>query len=195
MKKALLLIAMLLILAPSLAQAETGHFSKYIGQESREIKSLSESDIDELTFGKGWGLAKAAELNGVPGPKHLLEMKDEIALTENQIMKIETVFKDMQNKAIKLGKELIELERELNDLFASRTVNDTLLKESLNKIEATHKQLRYIHLAAHLETPSIVSEKQIQLYNELRGYASADPCKNVPEGHNAKMWKKHNGCE
>ena len=57
--------------------AASGHEykSKYIGQERREIKSLSNDDIKELRAGAGWGLAKAAELNGLPGPKHILEMK------------------------------------------------------------------------------------------------------------------------
>jgi hypothetical protein len=27
----------------------------------------------------------------------------------------------------------------------------------------------------------------------LRGYAE-DPCLAVPEGHDAAMWRKHNGC-
>ena len=60
--------------------SEPSYKSKYVGQEKREIKSLSESDIEELKNGGGWGLAKAAELNGVPGPVHLLEMKKEIGL-------------------------------------------------------------------------------------------------------------------
>ena len=54
--------------APALA-------SPYAGQESRRIKSLSEQDIAELRAGRGWGLAKAAELNGMPGPAHLLELR------------------------------------------------------------------------------------------------------------------------
>ena len=61
----------------------SGHsqVSKYGGQKGRAIKSLSADDIAELQRGGGWGLAKAAELNGVPGPAHLLEMKNEVPLT------------------------------------------------------------------------------------------------------------------
>ena len=45
--------------------------------------------------GKGWGLAKAAELNGVPGPVHLMEMKEEIDLSAEQIRAIEGIlYKD-----------------------------------------------------------------------------------------------------
>jgi len=74
-----------------------GHASPYAGQEQRDIKSLSKEDIAELEKGGGWGLAKAAELNGVPGPAHLLEMRKEIGLSANQIAKLEVIFKDMQH--------------------------------------------------------------------------------------------------
>lgn len=50
--------------------------SKYIGQESRIIKSLSSEDIESLETGTGdafGGMAKLAELNGYPGPRHILD--------------------------------------------------------------------------------------------------------------------------
>jgi hypothetical protein len=37
-------------------------------------------------------LAKAAELNGVPGPAHLLEMKEKIDLSAEQIRVIEDIY-------------------------------------------------------------------------------------------------------
>ncbi len=58
--------------------------SQYAGQESRAVKSLSAQDIAALESGSGWGLAKAAELNGLPGPVHLLQMKAEIPLDRAQ---------------------------------------------------------------------------------------------------------------
>ncbi len=169
------------------SSSEHTYKSKYAGQEKREIKSLSESDIEELENGKGWGLAKAAELNVVPGPAHLLKMKEEISLTSDQVQKIERIYKEMQKQAILLGLELIELERQLNNHFAKRTMADKLLLEMLEKIAQVHKQLRYVHLVTHLKTPNILSLEQIELYNKLRGYASDDPCENIPEGHNPEM--------
>ena len=67
-----IILVLILILTPSItfSEANHSHKSKYVGEEKREIKSLSETDIEELKNGKGWGLAKAAELNGVPGPVH-----------------------------------------------------------------------------------------------------------------------------
>ena len=83
--------------------ADPSYKSKYTGEERREIKSLSEADIEELKNGKGWGLAKAAELNGMPGPAHLLEMKDDIVLSTKQVRAIEDLYNKMKREAIPLG--------------------------------------------------------------------------------------------
>jgi hypothetical protein len=168
--------------------------SEYAGQEKRTIKSLSESDIEELREGKGWGFAKAAELNGVPGPLHLLEMKSEIELSEDQIGKIEAIYKEMKKEAIALGSQLIKAEEALNISFAQKMINKKELRESLLNIGKITSELRFVHLQAHLETLKILTEVQVTEYNEIRGYDSKDPCENVPEGHDAEMWKKHNNC-
>jgi len=51
-----------------LSGAALAQHSEYSGDEDRAIKSLSADDIEELRRGGGWGFARAAELNGVPGP-------------------------------------------------------------------------------------------------------------------------------
>jgi len=193
-KVTILLLILMLIPMSIFSAADHSHQSKYAGEEKREIKSLSTTDIEELKAGKGWGLAKAAELNGVPGPVHLLEMKEEIDLSANQIRAIEDIYKKMKQEAISLGLELIELERELNKHFANRTITDELLRQILQGIAQVQRQLRYVHLSAHLNTPDILNSEQITLYNKLRGYSSDDPCENVPNGHDPEMWKKHHNC-
>lgn len=193
------IIKFLLVTATTMATsglaAETSHLkSPYAGQQTRQIKSLSQDDINQLSEGKGWGLAKAAELNGVPGPAHLLEMRQEIGLSDAQIEKIQQLFSDMKSQAQELGKELIRLEAELNQAFARGTINKNSLREKLSAIEKVRVELRYVHLATHLETPSIISAAQIAKYNTLRGYNNDDPCTNIPKGHDKTMWLKHNGC-
>ena len=187
-------LVLILIATFAFSAADHTHKSKYAGEEKREIKSLSATDIEELQNGKGWGLAKAAELNGVPGPVHLLEMKEEIDLSAKQIRAIEDIYKKMKQEAIPLGLELIELEMELNNHFANRTITDELLRQILQRIAQVHRQLRYVHLSTHLKTPDILKSEQITLYNKLRGYSSDDPCENVPKGHDPEMWKKHHNC-
>lgn len=196
MKTLILMFAVLPLSFYALAKdGQHGQISEYAGQQARSIKSLSSEDIAELRRGGGWGLARAAELNGVPGPAHLLELKDEIPLSDSQITRISSLYEDMKTRAIRQGEELISLERELERHFQESTITDDILRSSLDNISEARTNLRYIHLATHLETPDILSDAQIRKYNELRGYANADPCASVPEGHDASMWRKHNGCD
>lgn len=170
-----------------------GASAPYAGQQAREIKSLSAEDIAELRRGGGWGLARAAELNGVPGPAHLLELKDQIGLTADQVTAIQAIFEQMKTDAILTGERLIGLERALEDQFRTRSVTDRSLRRALAEIEQSRQALRYVHLAAHLTTPPLLTQAQIRRYNELRGYGQ-DPCSDVPAGHDPVMWRQHNGC-
>jgi hypothetical protein len=58
--------------------------SPYVGQETRDIKALSQQDIDDYLNGRGMGYAKAAELNHYPGPRHVLDLAHTLALTPEQ---------------------------------------------------------------------------------------------------------------
>lgn len=176
------------------AEPHHAHISKYAGQEKRPIKSLSADDIAELQRGGGWGLAKAAELNGVPGPIHLLEMQEEIRLSEKQISEITQLFDDMKMEAIEHGNRQIALEKALDTQFRDGSVTRDTLQESLRAIAETRMHLRFAHLSTHLKTPAILTREQLARYTLLRGYNIDDPCTAVPDGHDAAMWRKHNGC-
>ncbi len=169
------------------------HVSPYAGQETRQIKSLSVERVADLLAGRGAGYAKAAELNGVPGPAHVLEMKNAIALTADQERRVRVVHARMEKEANELGAQLVALETELNEGFASAGVTSDILRSQLDRIARIESDLRFAHLAAHLEIPEIVTADQIQTYNRLRGY-STTPCASVPQGHDAEQWKRHNNC-
>ena len=186
-----------LLLALSIAGLPTAadtRLSPYAGQETRSIKSLSAEDLAELRQGGGWGLAMAAELNGMPGPAHLLELKDRIPLSTGQVAAITTIFRNMRAAAITEGKRLIAREETLEKAFRNANLDDRSLRELLSEIGQARTALRYVHLAAHLKTLPLLSDDQIARYNILRGYAG-DPCSNPPKGHDASMWRKHNGCD
>ena len=177
------------------ASADQSHKSHYAGQEKRDIKSLSSDDIVQLKNGSGWGLAKVAELNGLPGPAHILELQSEIELTDDQLSEIQSLHSEMKEKAITIGKQFVDLEAQLEKQFQSNLITDEGLKSLLNEIENKRSQLRYIHLSTHLKTPHILTKQQVESYNKLRGYSSNDPCEYVPDGHDEKMWRKHIPCE
>lgn len=189
-----LAVAVLAAFSPAIHSADT-LLSPYAGEQARAIKSLSVDDVDELLSGGGWGLAKPAELNGMPGPAHLLDIQNKIMLSAEQINAIREIWARMNAKARHLGKRYVALETELDRKFASGRIDDVRLKSMLAEIGAVRSELRYTHLAAHLESLPILKPEQVALYNRLRGYVGEDPCRNIPAGHNSAMWKKHHDCE
>ena len=89
----------------------------YAGQQARQIKALSDEDIAALRKGEGMGMAKAAELNGYPGPAHVLGLATQLGL--HQLQQITAIFERMSAAAKPLGGELIAREQALNQLFAT----------------------------------------------------------------------------
>lgn len=136
------------------------------------MKSLSPEDIAELRRGGGWGLAKTAELNGMPGPAHLLELKDQIPLTPEQVVAVTEIYERMRADAVAEGERFIAGEEALEKAFRAGTVSEESLRAMLHDIEQSRARLRFIHLAAHLGTPAPLSEEQIARYNALRGYGA-----------------------
>lgn len=171
MKSLIVTLLTLVLSLPALAQEKHTHSSPYAGQQLREIKSLSAEDIAELEKGGGWGLAKAAELNGMPGPSHVLEMKHELGLTADQEASTQRIFARMRDDAIEEGRKLIAGETALEVGFRERSLNRRSLRERIREIETSRSNLRSIHLAAHLEMMGVLKEDQVKLYNELRGYS------------------------
>jgi hypothetical protein len=79
------------IVAPLAAQA--GHTHHGHGADGpRQIKALSAQEIEGLLAGEGMGFALAAELNGHPGPKHVLELASELDLSADQVAQVEAIF-------------------------------------------------------------------------------------------------------
>ena len=185
------LSALVLLAAP--AAAEDAPRSPYAGEEARAIASLSEDDLAELAGSGGWGLARAAELNGVPGPAHLLELADEIGLDADQRAIIEAIRDEMQAEAIAAGERFVAAERALDAAFTDAVPDQAELARLVGEAGAARADLRLVHLSVHLRTTPLLTEAQIERYGMLRGYAE-DPCDAVPDGHDARMWRRHNGC-
>ena len=144
----------------------------YAGQEQRQISSLSRDDISALENGEGWGLAKPAELNGFPGPLHILELSEQLELEERQKLAVEAAFNTMKAKARELGNALIEAEASLDAAFEQQIATPELLAERLALTEEIRAALRAVHLSAHLQVTPLLSDNQKRRYAELRGYGA-----------------------
>ncbi len=195
-----LIILFSVFLSACSSEEESAIHSPYAGEEARGIKALSQADIEGLLAGAGTpfgGMAKPAELNGYPGPRHVLDAVEagDFEVTDEQKMQIKTLYEEMRTDAISLGEQIIELEIAIDDAFSNASINETFLEEKVTESARLYGQLRTVHLKYHLSMVDILSDKQVAQYNELRGYTSDDPCNNIPGGHDAELWKQHNNCE
>jgi hypothetical protein len=162
------LASAILVAASAYAQAP------YAGMQTRPIKALSEQQVGDLKAGRGMGLALAAELNGYPGPAHVLELADKLELSAGQRNDVQRLFDSMKAEAMPLGERLIEQEAELDRQFAGRTVTTESLKASTAAVAATQGALRETHLKYHLSTAALLNPAQMIRYAELRGYGGGD---------------------
>ena len=89
--------------------------------QARPIKGLSEQQVADLKAGRGMGLALPAELNGFPGPAHVLELADQLELSSDQRARVQSLFDAMKAEAVPLGSRLLDQEAALDQQFASTT--------------------------------------------------------------------------
>ena len=160
----LVLIAFALPTTASLAQSQ----QPYAGLEARSIKALSDQQIADLKAGPGFALA--AELNGHPGPIHVLELADSLDLSDQQRAKMQELLTARKAEAIPLGERLIAQEEDLDRQFANKTITPASLAAATGAIGITHAALRQAHLKYHLSTVEVLTPAQVQRYAELRGY-------------------------
>lgn len=157
--------------AASPSAGAAGH-QQYAGRQDRPIKALDPQRAEDLLAGRGLGYALAAELNHYPGPAHVLQLGDQLGLTPDQERATREVFAAMDGEARRLGRQLIDQERELDGLFASGRIGPEELDRLAGAIAAIEGQLREVHLAAHLQMKAILTPAQVARYDELRGYAA-----------------------
>jgi Spy/CpxP family protein refolding chaperone len=167
------------------AAAQTQHEQPYAGLQSREIKALSGEEMSDLRAGRGMGLALAAELNGYPGPRHVLDLASQLSLSDEQRARIQQMFDSMREEAIPLGKQLVAAEKDLNRAFAERTINPERLQAMTAAIAEKQGELRNSHLKYHLATAALLNPDQLRRYGELRGYAGGASSPNGSAGATA----------
>jgi Spy/CpxP family protein refolding chaperone len=172
-KPCLAAIAVALLSCPAATWGQSQQ--PYAGLETRSIKALSDQQIADLKAGRGMGFALAAELNGYPGPAHILELAQPLHLSDGQREQVQHLFDAMKREAVPLGERLIVAEGTLDREFASKSVTEASLSKAVEDIAATEGALRVTHLKYHLETLEMLTPEQVQRYSELRGYANGNP--------------------
>jgi Spy/CpxP family protein refolding chaperone len=171
MKATLAVMVGLAVPLPLLAQPA----SPYAGQQSRVIKALSPQEVAQLREGAGMGFAKAAELNRYPGPMHALEHAEALDLSAEQREALGALLARHKAEARALGARVLELEGELDQLFATGKADPASVDAVLARLAEASARLRGSHLKTHLHTTALLTPRQVERYVEVRGYGSAAP--------------------
>src|SRR5205823_11700078 len=120
--------ASLVVISLSTANATGQTTSPYAGQQQRTIKALSDQEIADLLEGRGMGLAKAGELNSYPGPLHVLQLADQLGLSDAQRTATASLQATMRERAVPIGRQIIEAERTLDRAFADGRIEPVTLQ-------------------------------------------------------------------
>lgn len=167
-----LLVTLALAAALPASAQHHQHGNTYAGMQTRDIKALSDDQLTALREGRGMGASLAAELNGVPGPMHVLQLRDQLQVTAAQRASLEGIVAAMKTSAQRLGEQVIDSERELDHAFRSGQADEAGIRALSARLGALNAELRATHLVAHLQTRQVLSVAQVQAYNQARGYTN-----------------------
>ncbi len=156
----------------------------YAGQQTRDIKALSQEEVSGLLSGAGLGFAKAAELNHYPGPVHVIALAGPLGLTPAQRARTKSLYQQMKRQAVSLGEKILAREKHLDTLFASQTVDEDSLRAATIGIGRLRGELRAVHLSYHLKMKTLLTPRQVAAYDRLRGYGSESGPAGGTQNHN-----------
>ena len=172
------LLTLLVLAAPAVrAQHDHGGHAGHEAHTSRAEShpvgrpaALSADDVAGLREGRGMGLARAAELNRYPGPLHVIELADSLALTPAQRAETEAIRAAMLEEARALGEQILAQEEALDAVFAEARATPALVDAITAEIGALQGRLRAAHLRAHVALRAVLTPDQVAAYDRLRGY-------------------------
>lgn len=176
------LAALFLALPPAGVAAQ----GSYAGLQARPIKALSAEQVEDLRAGRGMGFALAAELNGWPGPMHVLELADRLGLDATQRAAVQAQHAAMRQEAIPAGEAVIAAEAALDALFAAGNPTPETIAAATEAAGRAQGALRAVHLRWHLATSATLTPAQRARYAGLRGYGGA-----APNGHGHGHGHRH----
>lgn len=179
--------ALVFAAAPLLAQESNGAGGGMGGMHQREgqaesgmraggamgggpmLSGISEDEKTALLAGSGLGAGMIAMMNGYPGPKHVLEMGEELGLTAEQKEELGTLFAKRKASFVEMGRELVKKDEELTAMFAAGSVDTGEVEKLSREIGQLQGELRAGHLNAHVLTWEALTEVQREKLASMRG--------------------------
>lgn len=126
-----------------------------------------EMERQAIERGEGFGMAMPADRSGYPGPKHVLELQEQLKLTPEQVAAMGKLIAEMKQKAVERGREVLNAEQRLEQMFAEGRSEDELREETY-RVASLRAELRWVHLRTHLATRKLLTPQQIEAYTHIR---------------------------
>ena len=154
------------------ASPEASELSPYADNvdPNAPIRSLTPEEVVQIERGEGAGFALPAELNGIPGPRHVLDLADDLGLSDHQVEGVRAISDEMRAAVVPAGRRYLDALRALEEDFRARTLTEAKLPGRVAEVKRLEGELTAAHLVAHLKTAELLTPEQITAYNRLRGY-------------------------
>jgi Spy/CpxP family protein refolding chaperone len=146
--------------------AHQGHTG---GGDGHRAAQTCATEFDQVVAeGRGFGMAFAADQNGYPGPLHIIELRERLALTPDQVAKAEALMRAMFDESRPKSARLLSAEARLRRLFADGAANEAAVRTVVAEVERARSDVRLVHLLTHLRARDVLTESQRRLYHDMR---------------------------
>lgn len=156
--------------------------SPYAGRydPAAAIRSLTPQEVAQIERGEGAGFALPAELNGVPGPRHVLDLAHQLGLSHEQRLQVQQIADEMRGAVMPAGERYLAAVRALEEAFRAGALTEETLPGQVAEVSRLEGELAAAHLVAHLRTMKVLTPEQDMVYQELRGYEAEPPSGATP---------------
>src|SRR5262245_65908219 len=139
--------------------AEDPRTAPYRHQTQSSLRGFSEAEVAELRAGTGMGLARAAELNSYPGPRHILDAihAGRLQASPTQVRQLQEIFDEMRSDARRIGAQILSEEEQLETAFRTTTIAEHDLRARLAQIASLKGEFRVTHLRAPLLAKAVLN--------------------------------------
>ena len=134
------------------------------------MKALSDQQIADLKAGRGMGLALAAELNGYPGPMHVLELATPLGAERRPAREGGGVVRRHEAGSGAARRTADRCRDRARPAIRRQDDHASSLGEATRDIASLQGELRLAHLKYHLATLELLTPEQAARYSSLRGY-------------------------
>ena len=129
---------------------------------------MNSAERQAIATGQGFAMARAAEAHGLPGPKHVLEIAQALALDEAQRDRMNTLMGEMHAAAVREGKVVLDAEIALDAELSRSAPNADRVAELSEAVGRARGRLRNVHLTTHLAAAPVLTPEQRAKYVQLR---------------------------